>query len=343
MLPVVKRCCRNLVAHVSNKAERGEEVDAKTLSGAFTMDVIAGTGFGLDVDSLTNPDEPFVKVTNRILYPPSWMISILFMLPFLAPYLRKVGIAIAPQSDVDYMMEVINTALKHRRQDKQSYPDILQLLVDAQQNPGTDTQIDAEIDHTQQLRTSSTWSGRGLTEGEIQSNSFVFLLAGYETTASAMSFLLFNLAGNPDCLRKAQQEIDQKIGEEEVDYQVINELTYLDMCMNESIRLYPPGFVLDRECVEDTELGGVHVQKDMLVTIPVYSIHTDPAHWPDPMKFDPERHTPENRASRHPFSFLPFGMGPRNCIGMRKAQMDLKMAIASILQKFSPVLCEKSV
>ncbi|XP_025085720.1 cytochrome P450 3A6-like [Pomacea canaliculata] len=343
MLPVLRRCCQDLLTNIREKAERGEEMDAKEFSSAYSMDVIAGVAFGIQINSLKNPDEQFVKVTNRILYAPPWMLTVLFLVPFLGQYLRHIGIAVAPKDALDYVIDVISSALKQRRQDQQKYPDILQLLVEAETEPSSVQQVDPEIDHRKELSVSSSWIRKGLTEGEIQSNSLLFLLAGYDTTAVAMSFLLFNLAANPHCLRKVQEEIDKKIGENEVDYQVLNELPYLDMCMYESIRLYPPGNLLDRECVEDTVLGGVPLRRGMVVCIPVYSIHTNPEYWPDPMRFDPERHTPEAKAARHPFSFLPFGMGPRNCIGMRFAELELKMAVASILQKFSPVLCSRSV
>nr|KAG5692173.1 hypothetical protein BaRGS_008719 [Batillaria attramentaria] len=305
------------------------------LCQTYTMDVMAGTAFGIELDSLAYPDHPFVKMTEKIQNPPKWM-SIYF--PSLTPYFNMVGITLTPTEAVNYMLHVVNTALKIRRQDPERYPDVLQLLVDTEREQETETQVDPEIDHMKQLRTSASWTRRtGLTDGEMQANLFDFLMAGYDTSATVMYFFLYNLAAHPECVEKVQEEIDRKLGENEVDYWVSTDLPYLDMCMNESLRLYPPACMLDRECSQDTVLGGMHVPKNMLVTLAIYNIHTDPEHWPDPMKFDPERHTPEARASRHPFSFLPFGMGPRNCIGMRKAQMDLKMGVAAILQKFTPV------
>ncbi|KAK7476962.1 hypothetical protein BaRGS_00031821, partial [Batillaria attramentaria] len=324
MVPAIKRSCRNLVKHVAEKAASKEDVDLKILCQTYTMDVMAGTAFGIELDSLAYPDHPFVKMTEKIQNPPKWMSSLI--------------------QAVNYMLHVVNTALKIRRQDPERYPDVLQLLVDTEREQETEKQVDPEIDHMKQLRTSASWTRRtGLTDGEMQANLFDFLMAGYDTSATVMYFFLYNLAAHPECVEKVQEEIDRKLGENEVDYWVSTDLPYLDMCMNESLRLYPPACMLDRECSQDTVLGGMHVPKNMLVTLAIYNIHTDPEHWPDPMKFDPERHTPEARASRHPFSFLPFGMGPRNCIGMRKAQMDLKMGVAAILQKFTPVLCDKSV
>ncbi|KAK7446242.1 hypothetical protein BaRGS_00040284 [Batillaria attramentaria] len=239
------------------------------------------------------------------------------------------------------------------------YNDFLQLLVEAEREGEAQGPVDAEIDHGDQLTTSKQWTRKGLTTDEMYANTLIFPDGWQRNVSTVMSFTLFDLAGNPDCLAKAQAEVDAKLGkvanvntfksygvaakDRQVTYETAMELAYLDMCMNESMRLYPPGFILDREAEEDMEFAGYHVAKGMRMGIPVLSIHRDPAIWPDPMKFDPERHTPEARATRHPFAFLPFGMGPRNCIGMRLAQLEIRMAIATILQHFTPVLCDKSV
>ncbi|XP_076436195.1 cytochrome P450 3A41-like [Babylonia areolata] len=263
--------------------------------------------------------------------------------PFLAPIFRFFGVTFVPLKPTNFFQNIVRQALEERRKDKKRYPDFLQLLVDAEKEGGAGGPVDAEIDHSAHLTTSEKWAGRGLTDDEKEANGMVFLIAGYDTTSNVLSFTLFHLAGNPQVLRKAQEEVDQKLGTKAVSYETASELPYLDMCMNESMRLAPPGFLLDREAVEDTELGGYQVKKGTRMMIPVFTIHTDPDFWPEPQKFVPERHTPEAKAARHPFSFMPFGHGPRNCVGMRLAQLEIRMAIATILQHYTPVLCDKSV
>lgn len=346
MLPVIQRCCQNLVTRVGNNAQKGDEVDLKVLCNDFSMDVTAGTGFGIEVNCLLNPNEQFSVIANRILYPPQWIFTVLFLFPFMTNILNKIGITVAPVEPINYMMKIIKAALKERRLENQKHKDFLQSMVEAEQNEDyvSSSQIDPEIDHSSDLKTSESWKRKGgLTEDEILSNCLNFLLAGYENTATGMAFLLYNLAGNPHCLRKLQEEVDEVLGKNEEDYKAVTQMPYLDMCMNESLRLFPPGFVLDRIAVEDVDVKGVHIPKGMVITIPVYSVHTDPDYWPDPLKFDPERHTPEARVDRNPFCHMPFGHGPRNCIGMRMSQMEVKMGVAAIVKKFDPVLCEKSI
>lgn len=177
----------------------------------------------------------------------------------------------------------------------------------------------------------------------FQGQVLIFILAGYETVATALSFTLFLLATHPEICQKVQMEIDEKIGNDAPTYDNVQGLTYLDMCINESLRLFPPGFLIDRVCTEDTVTQGIHIPKDMVITFPIYAIHHDPDIWPEPEEFQPERFSTEKKDSRHPFAFLPFGNGPRNCIGMRLALLELKVTVAYILKAFTPVACEKTV
>ncbi|XP_025084850.1 cytochrome P450 3A56-like [Pomacea canaliculata] len=343
MVPAVQRVVSNLVNNVTEKAKTGEMIELKEFCGWFAMDVIAGVVFGLQVDSLQNPKDPFVYHARNVLYGRQWVLPLYETLPFLSTLLNKIGLTFSPKESTDFFYNVTEAALKERRQEKERFSDFLQLLVEAEKEQEAQQEVDAEIDHRSQLHTSSQWTRKGLSREEVHSNALTFFSAGHDTVSTAMSYTLFCLAANPECLHKAQQEVDDKLGKKPADYSTANELVYLDMCLNEALRMFPPGFYTMRESIEDTEVGGYKVPKGMRAIFPFYAIHIDPEIWPNPTKYDPERHTPEARATRHPCSFLPFGIGPRNCIGMRLAQLELRMALAAVLQRVTPVLCEKSV
>ncbi|PVD34859.1 hypothetical protein C0Q70_06138 [Pomacea canaliculata] len=342
MMPAIERVVHNLVDNVQEKARNNEAVELKKFCACFTMDVIAGAAFGLQVDSVKNPQDQFVYHGHNLMFGRRWVLRLSAFVPWLIPVLNRFGLTFFPPASSQFFTRVIDRALEERRrhQDKK-FHDFLQLLLEAETDK--DEEVDAEIDHRSYLSMSTHWTRKGLTLDEMHGNVLLFFLAGHDTVSSAMSTTLFCLAANPECLSKAQQEVDKKLGQRPPDYQSISELQYLDMCMNEAMRLLGPIVALDRECVEDTELGGYKVLKNMRILIPIEVIHNDPDIWPDPSKYDPERHTPEARATRHPFSFMPFGLGPRNCIGMRLAQLEIRMALAAVLQRFTPVLCEKSV
>ncbi|GIY71240.1 cytochrome P450 3A16, partial [Caerostris darwini] len=120
-------------------------------------------------------------------------------------------------------------------------------------------------------------------------------------------------------------------------------LQYLDQVFSESLRYYPPvtGFV-SRKCSEDHKVGPYVIPKDATVLAPVWDIHHDPQYWPDPWKFDPERFSLENKKSINSMAYMPFGVGRRNCIGARFAQLEAKLAIYRLVKKFKFVTCEKT-
>jgi len=149
--------------------------------------------------------------------------------------------------------------------------------------------------------------------------------------------LAYAIATNSDVQQKCYEEIIEACDgkTEMLDYDSVkNKLTYLDMVVQESLRMYPAAVRFDRMCKEDYNLNGIIIPRDSVIHVPVYAIHMDPENYPNPEKFIPERFTPEEKSKRDPILYLPFGFGPRNCIGMRIALFEMKMAIASLLAKF---------
>uniref|UniRef100_A0AAQ4R993 Thromboxane-A synthase n=1 Tax=Gasterosteus aculeatus aculeatus TaxID=481459 RepID=A0AAQ4R993_GASAC len=182
-----------------------------------------------------------------------------------------------------------------------------------------------------------------ITEDEIVGQAFVFLLAGYETSSNTLAFTCYLLAINPECQRKVQREVDEFFARHESpDYTNVQELKYLDMVISETLRLYPPGFRFARDIDQDCVLNGQFLPKGATLEIPAGFLHYDPEHWTEPQSFIPERFTPEAKASRHPFVYLPFGAGPRNCVGMRLAQLEIKMALVRLFHRFSVVACSET-
>uniref|UniRef100_A0A8C8UNF6 unspecific monooxygenase n=2 Tax=Peromyscus maniculatus bairdii TaxID=230844 RepID=A0A8C8UNF6_PERMB len=119
-------------------------------------------------------------------------------------------------------------------------------------------------------------------------------------------------------------------------------MEYLDMMVNETLRLYPIANRLERVSKKDVEINGVFIPKGTIVMVPTYPLHRDPEYWPEPEEFRPERFSKENKGSINPYVYLPFGNGPRNCIGMRFALISMKLAVIRVLQNFTLQPCEET-
>ncbi len=177
------------------------------------------------------------------------------------------------------------------------------------------------------------------------STALGLLAAGYDTTAAVMSILGYTLAMYPDIQARMQEEVDAAVerhGDAVTSYAVVQELEYLDMAISEILRLNLV-MPLQRSCVEDLEMpGGVRVPKGTDVHISLAGIHLDPEVYPDPMELIPERFSKEEKAKRSPYSFMPFGQGPRNCIAMRFAMFELKIGLVEVLRKYSFVKSKRT-
>ena len=178
-------------------------------------------------------------------------------------------------------------------------------------------------------------SNRTLTHMEILSQLLIFLAAGYETTATTLHFVTYILALRPEIQDKLRDEVNEIFGDkEEIGYDDISKFVYMNAIINETLRIFPPATRLNRLCQRDITIQGVKFEKGCSFTVPIYYIHHDPDVYEDPEEFIPERFLPDEVASRHPMAFLPFGAGPRNCLGMRFAEYELRVTLAWVIKKF---------
>lgn len=176
-----------------------------------------------------------------------------------------------------------------------------------------------------------------LTKDEVLLNACALFVAGYDTTSTSLSYLTYLLAKHQDVQDRVRKEINDAVSStEELDYEsVTRKLPYLSQVVNEALRLYPPVLTfVSRKAVNDFEYKGVHYKAGTGFMSPTLHIHRDARYWPDPLNFNPERFAPENEGSYHKVAYQAFGVGPRNCIGMRMAYMTLNLTIARLVQRF---------
>ena len=169
---------------------------------------------------------------------------------------------------------------------------------------------------------------------QITAQAILFFAAGFETSSSTMNFCIFELAQHPEIQETLRDEIRSQ--KEELSYDTIMSMPYLDKVVSETLRKYPIASTLMRKCTQNYQLpnSDIVIEKDVNVIIPVYGLHHDPEYFPEPDDFDPERFSDQLKRERKACCYLPFGDGPRNCIGLRFGLMQTKIGLASIVRHF---------
>ncbi|KAL9698573.1 hypothetical protein quinque_002014 [Culex quinquefasciatus] len=191
-----------------------------------------------------------------------------------------------------------------------------------------------------------------ISDLDMAAHGVTFFIDGFETSSVAMSFILYELAKNPDVQERLRKELLNASNDQgTITYDLLLELPYLDQVINESLRLWPPAAFLSKKCTEPIELNLTSTEKKLIETdvcaiIPVWSIHRDPNHFEDPATFNPDRFSPE-RGGASPYRekgcFMPFGDGPRQCLGIRFARMQVKRGVYEILTHFELTVDSKTV
>jgi cytochrome P450 len=171
-----------------------------------------------------------------------------------------------------------------------------------------------------------------LTDRQIRDQIITLLLAGHETTAKAMSWTLYLVSQHPEVEQKIRAEIENVLAGDTPTVEHVGQLTYTWMAIEEAMRLYPPVWILSRKVAADDEIDGYHVPADSIMLVSPYAMHRHPRFWPQPGQFAPERfHSSQRRA---PYTYLPFGGGPRLCIGRQFASLEMKLVLTSIWQRY---------
>ncbi|XP_055350166.1 uncharacterized protein LOC129596817 [Paramacrobiotus metropolitanus] len=360
MNSLVKECCDVLLTKMGEYAQSGEDCPVKELYGRLTMDVIATTFFGTKVNSQNDPNDGFVQHAKSVFkvsqFEPAIMILTVF--PKLRFLFQAFKYQTFPKDDIDFFVKNTEEIVKLRIGSKQVRKDFLQLMLNSLRSmkdtqSGKETQTVVRNDGAQEADVASsgltlgekplTSSNYKLTNEELVAQAIIFFLAGYETTATTLTYLTYCLTIHQDVQEKLRKEIFAVLGEKDnVEYDDLAELHYLDQCINETLRLYPPITRTERVCNQDWEYNGVKYEKGTIVAIPILAITRDPDYWPNPEQYDPDRFSPENKQNVAPYSFMPFGQGPRNCIGMRFAYYEIKVVMAHLLRKYRFVKCDRT-
>lgn len=185
------------------------------------------------------------------------------------------------------------------------------------------------------VRARDEGSLEGMDERQLRDEVVTLMLAGHETTACALTWAWWLLAKNPEVARKLEAEVDAALGKREPALADLEALRWPSLIAQEALRLYPPAWWFERQAAGPDELGGFPVEPETLMVICPYTLHRHPRFWDRPLDFDPERFTPERSQGRPRHAFIPFGAGPRLCVGSRFALLEMQLAFVLLAQRWS--------
>ncbi|KAG5672095.1 hypothetical protein PVAND_002250 [Polypedilum vanderplanki] len=320
MFHIVDLISSRLIEAIEKDLQNSSDLEMRNWAQRFTADNISSTAFGLDAKCLEDENSEFLKHGRR-LFDLTPFETLKFFFTIGCPnFCRKLGVRTNPKEPTDFFLKTFLETFEYREKNNIQRNDFVSLLLGLKEL---------------------------LTPIELAAEAFLMFAAGYETSSTLMTFILYELALNPDIQQKLRDEIVTRIEENDgkLTYEMLNEFKYLDMVTNETLRKYPPIPNNIRMCTKDYKIEELNltIPKGTAIELPVYSLQHDPEYFPNPNTFDPERFNDENVKNIKQFTFFPFGEGKRQCLGLRFGLMQTKMGIAKLLINYSFSSCEKTI
>ncbi|KAJ2939817.1 hypothetical protein O0L34_g18011 [Tuta absoluta] len=356
MVNVGDQMILNLKKEMKESGASHLDLETKDLMTRYACDVIASCAFGLKVDSHSDKNNDFYTQglnASTFKFKQLMLIFISTSFPWLMNLLKVKLFGVEAQH---FFRNIVVSTMQEREKYNTIRPDMIHILMEAKKGKVSHEEKteddDAGFATVKESAVGKKKVTRAWTEDDLTAQAVLFFIAGFETVASSMTFLLYELAVNPDVQEKLVQEIretEEKYGEK-FDFNAVQEMAYMDMAVSELLRKYPAVVGLDRMCTKDYNLGKPNdyaaddyiIRKGEALQIPVWAMHRDPEFFPNPDKFDPERFSEENKHNIKPFTYKPFGLGPRNCIGSRFALCEIKVMAYMLLRHMEVSPCPRT-
>jgi len=290
-------------------ARRDLDVDIHAEMMGLTLAIVSRTLFGMDLQGDGVDLRPLGPAVTIALHKANEFAESIVKLPLWVPTPSNRRFAKAKR----VLDEIVHRIIDGRRKSGEQRDDVLGMLMAATDESGTERMDD------QQLR------------DEVMT----LFLAGHETIATSMSWTFMLLHQHPEIAARVRDEVNANVGDRMPTVDDLPALVYLGQVVDESMRLYPPAWIIERQALGDDEVCGWRIPKGTIVATPPYVLHRSPALWEDPLRFDPERFAPGKLEERAKLAYMPFGAGPRVCIGNHFALMEAKLILAMIARRWS--------
>ncbi|KAH8416009.1 hypothetical protein KR222_006331 [Zaprionus bogoriensis] len=312
--------CMQHLGKLGKTSGAGFELEMKEVCNRMSNDLIASTAFGLQINSYKVPKNDFYVIGQALAILrgfPLYKLMFTNAFPGISDLLRM---KVFDQKTTNYFIRLVVDAMKYREQHNIVRPDMIQMLMEAKKE------------------SSQKW-----TDDEIVSQCFTFFFAAFENNAGVVCTTSYELLLNPDVQQRLYEEVKEThdaLNGQQLSYDVVMKMKYMDMVVSESLRKWSLAALTDRVCTKDYTLrkdDGTKVfdfKKGDRLIIPISGLHMDDQYFPNPHKFDPERFSEENKDKLVPYTYIPFGVGPRICIGNRYALMTCKAMLFNLLLKY---------
>ncbi|XP_024870707.1 probable cytochrome P450 6a14 [Temnothorax curvispinosus] len=324
---ILKECGEEFAKSLESEARTRDCIEMKEMFARFSTDIIMSTAFGIKSNCMKQPNNEFRYWGRKIFEERSLLMAFSMFAPQIMDFFSLPAL---DRGVTKFFTTLFRDNVEYRRTHNIVRHDFVNLLMQLMEKGYVEPEDEKDISNISPNVSK-------LTMSEAAAQAFVFYLAGFETSATTATYCLYELACHQHLQDKVCKEIDEILKKHgEVSYNALNEMTYLHKVINETMRKYPPVPILNRICTEAVTLPttNIHVPKGTSITIPVLGLHRDPSIYPDPDKFDPERFNVDAMANRHPYAYLPFGEGPRICIGMKFGYIQTKVGLVSLLSRF---------
>ncbi|XP_037050616.1 probable cytochrome P450 9f2 [Bradysia coprophila] len=343
----------DFMIHFNRKAAK--DVDVYDIFSRFTADGIATAALGFEGDCVKNENSEIFKIVKQSLADFTKFTSVLkFLLVSIAPKLYDLlGYQLVNSNVVEFLRHVTIDTMRDREENNITRPDVIQLLLEVRKGKGQLKSKEDEVNDDElrnfsahqefNVSTNKSTTSLNINDDDLWiAQTFIFFVAGFNTTSHLLQTLTYELAKNQDIQQELFQEIQEVVSSldgKPITYEALHKMKYLDCVISEGLRMYPPAVQSDRCCSKpiDLDLGNgktLHVNKGEVIGLPIYNIQHDPDYFPNPETFDPTRFNDENKSSIVAGSYLPFGMGQRACIGSRFALMESKLLVFNLLSNY---------
>lgn len=326
MFHLVLNCADHFEKYLDEMVSEDSIVECRDLTSKFTIDVIGSCAFGLEMNALKEEHSEFQQLGRKIFRstPKTMIRNLLKEIPW---FYKHFGIILDDHDVTKFVTDLTRDTMEYRKRNNVRRHDFVDTLIDLK-------------DHPEKLGVNN------VTDEFLTAQLFVFFAAGFETSSTTMSYAMYELAQNQSIQEKVREEIKEVLNSTDgvIEYDNIKKMSYLEMIFQETLRKYPPVMYLMRKPIRNYTFEGtkVSLRKGQEVIIPIYAIQHDPNIYPDPEVFDPERFSAENMEQRNSMYYLPFGDGPRNCIGARFAVNQTKVGLIKVLMNYKIDVCEKT-